>query len=418
MIADLAGWAAAFEPDAADRELARTALVDTAAVTVAAAGDPVARTTAGLPEALRWAATGHVLDFDDVHLPSTSHISVVCVSAALACGGGARAYLAGAGVMARLGTALGWSHYGSGWHTTCTAGAPAAAVAAGVALGLDEDGLRRAMALAVPAAGGVQRAFGTSGKSLQVGFAADAGVRAARLAVAGATADPAALDDWFALVGGAAEPDLSGPAVPDGLAVKLHPCCYAMQRPISAARELAYNGRGEASGAAVGGAAAGGGGAFGGRAEDIARITVTTPEAGMQPLIHHRPRTGLEAKFSMEYAVATALLDGFPGMADFTDAAAVRPEVRRLLDRTEVRVLPGGGSGLMEGETRVAVECADGQRAEAALELPQGHPGRPATAGELAAKVAACVGTARAPEVTELTWESAPRLLRGVLPPG
>ena len=216
------------------RELARRALVDTVAVTLAAADDPVAAWTAGSDAALRWAAVGHVLDFDDVHLPSTSHVSVVCVPATLACGGGAREYLAAAGVMARLGAALGWEHYRSGWHATCTAGAPAAAVAAGLALGLDSAGLARAMALAVPAAGGVQRAFGTAAKSLQVGFAAAAGVRAAHLAAAGASADPAALDQWFGLVGGSGAVDLDGPLVPEGLAVKLHPCCYALQRPISA----------------------------------------------------------------------------------------------------------------------------------------------------------------------------------------
>ncbi|OEV07303.1 2-methylcitrate dehydratase, partial [Streptomyces nanshensis] len=213
---------------------------------------------------------------------------------------------------------------------------------------------------------------------------------------AGATADPAALDDWFALVGGESAPEPAGPAVPGGLAVKLHPCCYAMQRPISAARELPGGAR---------------------PVEGISRITVTTPEAGMQPLIHRRPRTGLEAKFSMEYAVATALLDGFPGMADFTDAAAARPEVRRLLERTEVRVLPDGAAqGLMGGETRVVVERSGGERDEAALELPQGHPQRPATAAELAAKVAACVGEERAAQVAELTWEAAPQLLRDTLP--
>ncbi|OEV06671.1 2-methylcitrate dehydratase, partial [Streptomyces nanshensis] len=218
-----------------------------------------------------------------------------------------------------------------------------------------------------------------------------------RLAAAGASAEPAALDDWFALVGGASAPRLDGPAVPDGLAVKLHPCCYAMQRPISAARRLPYGER---------------------QAEDVARITVTTPAAGMQPLIHHRPRTGLEAKFSMEYAVATALLDGFPGMADFTDAAVRRPEVGRLLERTEVRVTEFGvrDGGLMGGETRIAVEDRDGEVAEAALELPQGHPRRPATDAELAAKVAACVGAERAAEITGLTWESAAPLLRAALP--
>jgi len=187
MIADIADWAFQLRPDNCDLDVARKALVDTVAVTLAASDEPVVRMTRGLPEPLRWAAIGHALDFDDVHLPSSSHVSVVCVNATLSVGGGAREYLAAAGVMARIGTALGWSHYSQGWHTTCTAGAPAAAIAAGLTLGLDVAGLARAMALAIPSAGGLQRAFGTASKALQVGFATEAGVRAARLAAAGAT---------------------------------------------------------------------------------------------------------------------------------------------------------------------------------------------------------------------------------------
>ncbi|MCQ0003473.1 MmgE/PrpD family protein [Actinomadura madurae] len=141
--AELAGWASRLIPLPDDLGVARRALADTLAVTVAAFGEPVAARTAGLSEAARWAAVGHALDFDDVHLPSTSHVSVVCVCATLAAGGDARDYLGGAGVMARLGTALGWDHYRRGWHATCTAGAPAAAVSAGLALGLDEEGLAR-----------------------------------------------------------------------------------------------------------------------------------------------------------------------------------------------------------------------------------------------------------------------------------
>src|SRR5215217_3146743 len=168
----LAHWAAGFAPAAEDEAMAQRALVDTVAVALAARDDPVGRMLSPLGRAGRWAAFAHVLDFDDLHMPSTTHVSAVCVPVALATGGGARAYLAGAGVMARLGTALGWPHYARGWHATCTAGAPAAAVGAGVALGLDAGGIARAVALAVPAAGGVQRAFGTAAKSLQVGFAA------------------------------------------------------------------------------------------------------------------------------------------------------------------------------------------------------------------------------------------------------
>ena len=235
---ELAAWAAEFTPGEADLRLADCALADTAAVSVAAREAPLLRIARPLGIAGRLAVAAHVLDYDDLHLPSTSHISAVCVPAAVSAGGDARAYLAAAGVMARLGIRLGWSHYVAGWHATCTAGAPAAAVAAGIAAGLDVDGLARAIALAVPAAGGNHRAFGTDAKALQVGFAVDAGVRAAALAGAGATADLEAVDVWLALVGAPPEPAVDqldpAAAVLGGLAIKLHPCCYALQRPIAA----------------------------------------------------------------------------------------------------------------------------------------------------------------------------------------
>ena len=200
--ARLARWATALEPTAADLALADRALVDTLVGAVAAREHPIGDLVGELPEEGAWAAFAHVLDFDDLHLETTTHISAVCVPAALVAGGDARAYLAGAGAMVRLGLALGWRHYAAGWHATCTAGAPAAAVAAASALDLDADQIATAIALSIPAAGGVQRAFGTSAKALQVGFAVHAGVRAARLAAAGATADPRAVDQWLQLVGG------------------------------------------------------------------------------------------------------------------------------------------------------------------------------------------------------------------------
>src|SRR3989440_10845775 len=123
----LSEWAAGLEPDREDLELAHRSLLDTVAVTLAAREHRVTRLAAALPDGARWAVAGHVLDFDDLHMPSTTHVSVVCVPTALAtaerAGGAARAYLAAAGVMARLGTALGWRHYSAGWHATCTAGA-------------------------------------------------------------------------------------------------------------------------------------------------------------------------------------------------------------------------------------------------------------------------------------------------------
>src|SRR6266540_272818 len=332
----LAEWASSFAPTPEDLELATRSLRDTLAVTIAARSDGLCALVANSSEPLRWASIGHVLDFDDLHMPSTTHVSVVCVPAVLGCGGDARCYLAAAGVMARLGTALGWSHYARGWHATCTAGAPAAAVGAGLALGLDADALAVALALAVPAAGGVQRAFGTAAKPLQVGFAADAGVRAAR-----------------ELVG--------------------HPV----------------------------------------RAEDVARVVVRTPAATIQPLIHSRPVTGLQGKFSLEYAIATALVDEYPGLDSFTDEAVGRASVRELVERIEVQA-PPGGAGLLDGALDLELTLADGSTRRATLALPPGSPGRPPTDAELDRKIKDCVGDLL-PHVLGVTWHDAPELLRAVL---
>jgi 2-methylcitrate dehydratase PrpD len=396
----LAEWAAGLEPDQADLELAHRSLLDTVAVTLAARDHRVTRLAAGLPEGARWAVAGHVLDFDDLHMPSTTHVSVVCVPTALAVselagGGGARAYLAAAGVMARLGTALGWRHYSAGWHATCTAGAPAAAAGAAVALGLPAERIAVAMALAVPAAGGVQRAFGTDAKSLQVGFAVEAGIRAARLAAAGAQADPAALDAWLPLVGGSAHSrpsavDPSGPSVPNGLAIKLYPCCYALQRPISALSGLS------ADPAAV------------------RRIVLRTPEATVVPLIHHRPQDGLQGKFSLEYAAAAALLDTYAGFGSFTDEAVRRDEARRLTGLVETKLDPGG-DWLLDGELEAEVHTADGTVLRTRQQYPPGSPARPPTPDQLAAKLADCVAGLDT-DPGSWTWDNAATTLRRYLP--
>jgi 2-methylcitrate dehydratase PrpD len=391
----LAGWAHDLEPTGEDLALADRSLVDTVAVALAGRDHRVTHLAEIMPEGPRWAVAAHVLDFDDLHMESTTHISAVCVPTALALGAGARAYLAGAGVMARLGHALGWPHYSAGWHATCTAGAPAAAAGAAVAMGLGPDQIANAIALAVPGAGGVQRAFGTDAKSLQVGFAVDAGIRAAILAAAGAQADPAALEEWMILVGGdTGAADLSGPAVPGGLAVKIYPCCYALQRPISALGELAQSGLDPA---------------------EVSRIVLRTPEGTLAPLIHHRPDTGLQGKFSLEYAAAAALLDGYPGFASFTDDAVRRPAACRLAALVEIKSEPGG-TWLLDGELVAELHTASGGVAQITQQFPPGSPGRPATAAQLQAKIADCLAGldvgGQELNPSAWTWPSAADLLR------
>jgi 2-methylcitrate dehydratase PrpD len=388
----LAEWAVGLAASAEDLALADRALVDTVAVGLAARGEPILDIVAVLPEEAQWAVACHIIDFDDLHMASTTHISTVCVPVALSLGGGARSYLAGAGVMARVGTALGAAHYAAGWHATTTAGAIGAAAGAAVALGLDADGVGRAMALAVPAAGGLQRSFGTDGKSLQIGFAAHAGVRAARLAAAGASTDLYAVDEWLTLLGGSPDKvDLSGPAIPDGRAIKVYPCCYALQRPIGATAAL------RAQGVDV---------------PSISKIVVRTPRVTVKPLIHSRPRTGLEAKFSLEYAVVAALLDEHIGFATFSDDQVGRPEASALIELVEVD-LSGGGDQLLSGQVEVEVHTAGGVRRKT-LAYPPGSPQNPATAQDLGRKVADCLAGIPV-QAGDITWASAARLLRTYL---
>jgi 2-methylcitrate dehydratase PrpD len=392
--AALGQWAHDLVPADEDLALADRSLADTIAVTLAAREHPVTKVAASLGEGGRWATAAHVLDFDDLHMPSTTHISAVCVPTALTTGGGARAYLAAAGVMARLGAALGWPHYSAGWHATCTAGAPASAAGAAVAMGLSAREIATAIALAVPAAGGVQRAFGTDAKSLQVGFAVEAGIRAATLAAAGASADHAALADWMRLTGG--DPgrlDLAGPAVPDGLAIKIYPCCYALQRPISAIAALADS--------------------AGVDAADVRRIELRTPEATVVPLIHHRPQTGLQGKFSLEYGAAAALLDSYPGFASFTDEAVQRDAARRLAGLVETELVPGG-DWLLDGELQATIHTGNGAVYDAVLRYPPGSPARPPSPDQLSAKIADCVAGLDT-DWTSWTWQTAADVLRHFL---
>lgn len=391
----LARWAEDLEPTQQDQLLADRALLDSVACAVAAREHPVVSRSTALGEGGRWGTATHVLDLDDLHLPSTTHISAVCVPSTLAVGGDARDYLAGAGVMARIGMALGWPHYTAGWHATTTSGAFGAAACAASRFDLDAERTATALALAVPASGGVQRAFGTDAKSLQVGMAVDAGLRAAKLARDGAGADPSAVDAWLALVGAAASDcaDLEpgAPAVPEGLAIKIYPCCYALQRPIAAVHGI----RGDVD------------------LPSVERIVVRTPRGTLTPLIHARPRTGLEGKFSLEYAVAAALLDEHCGFASFTDEAVHRPAALRLVELVEVE-LSEGGDGLLDGEVDIDLH-AGGEVHNARLQLPPGAPGRPPTDVEMERKVTDCLaGTSLTSQ--DITWSSAAELLRSVLP--
>src|SRR5579862_9277428 len=198
----------------------------------------------------------HVLDYDDVSLDG--HPSAVLVPAILAQGqasgsSGAQmlaAYIAGYEVWAELIAREPVPLHRKGWHPTAVLGTVAAAAACAKLRDLDAAGASIALAIAASMSSGLVANFGTMTKSFQVGRAAQSGVIAARLAQAGLTASPDALEHRCGLLvalspEGNAELDRPFTAaqkewhiVGEGLNIKRYPICYATHRSIDAALGL------------------------------------------------------------------------------------------------------------------------------------------------------------------------------------
>jgi len=340
--------------------------------------------------ALANGAAGHALDYDDSSPPMIGHPSGSLVPSLFALAerdrrSGAEviaAYVAGLEVAARLGRHLNPSHYAAGWHATATLGTLGAATAAAKLLGLDANGVRTAVGIAASSAGGIRKNFGSAVKPLHAGLAARNAVLAASLAAAGLTADRNAIDGergFIDVFGGAARPDLSvlrfddgSPLeiVASGIGIKRYACCGCTHSALDAL--LALREEHELDPAAV------------------EAIGCTMNSLVPDVLVHHRPVTPPQAKFSMEYCLAVALIDGDCGMAQFTEARVADPEVRALLQRVhpEVDAAIPYRNGVYP--STVTIRMRDGSSVQGHAEEAKGHPDRPLSVEELRRKFMDC----------------------------
>lgn len=284
--------------------------------------------------------SGHVLDFDDVSSPMRGHPSIVLLPALVALAQVhdlqgrrlASAYAVGFEVMIRLARAMVHDHYAKGWHATTTLGAIGGAVACSHLIGLSQEQTINAIGLAVAQACGTRANFGSMAKSFQTGHCSVVAVRSASLAQCGLDASEFALDgdQGFARLYGNGE-DLTGSLdglgsqvlelTRSGIEIKKYPMCYAAHRAIDGMLDLR-----EEHDIEVG---------------SIVEIHVCANKRSMIPLVHHQPRTGLQGKFSMQYAMAAAALDGYVGLASFTDEAVTRSSVQSLMQRVSCAEAPG-----------------------------------------------------------------------------
>lgn len=394
------------------RELALIAIADGIGVMVAGARSPVGQAIRRYAEqqggsaeaslvpgskrlpaelaALANGTSGHALDFDDTTHPAHAHPTAVLFAAALAAAQVAgvtgrdliTAYLVGFEFEGALGRGMNLSHYRAGWHATSSFGSLAAAVVASRLLGLDPERTASAIGIAASSAGGLRANFGTMTKPLHAGLAAETGVRAARLAASGWTASGSILeaDHGFAsTLAGDGRPDLAaiGDGLgsrwtilePYGLALKRYPSCGATHPALDATFAL----RGETGD------------------RPIRAVRIGTSRLSAAVLSGSDPRTTEAARFSLEYVIATALVQGSVGPADFDPERLGDPIVRAMMARISTAV-----HRRVEDSTEYAAvvtfEFEDGSTIERQVDVARGKNSAPLSSADRLDKFRSCVG--------------------------
>lgn len=389
------------------RAAATTGFVDTCATLIAGRNEPAVETLlralAPLPPgraallfgvqetdaataALVNGTAAHALDYDDVALrghPSAVIVPAILALAAESGASGARlldAYVAGYEVWAELVDREADIHHLKGWHPTGIFGAIGASAAAAVLLQLDAEQAMHALGLGASQSAGLMSNFGAMAKPFHAGRAAQAGVLAARLARAGFTASHDALEHpqgFLTAVSPGGKVDRSRPAaigsrfqiVERRMNVKRYPLCYYTHRALDGMLALRQT-------HAI-------------RAEEVEHVEVRMSREHATVLRNHRPVTGLAAKFSIEFAMASALVAGSAGLAELTDDFVARSLVQRLIERVHVTPIPADDPETPAAAyaDQVIVTLRDGTRLEGEpVHQALGHAQRPLSRAELQAK--------------------------------
>jgi 2-methylcitrate dehydratase PrpD len=330
----------------------------------------------------------HGLEFDDTHTASIVHGSAVLAPAALAVAQEEnakgenllRAYILGWDVLVRIGLAAPGAFQARGFQVTSVGGALVAALQAAEILKLDEDRTVAALGIALSQASGVFEFLtnGSSVKSMHPGWAAHAGVVAARMAAAGLTGPETALDgrmglfNQFASDGASAVERFAASLVTLGrhwhvseAAYKFLPCCHYLHPYVEALDQL---------GAVT--------------ATDI-RAVHCLVAPGAAPIVcepwprKQAPATGHEARWSLPIVVAARLVDGAIDHATF--AAPPSMPVRDLAARVTWSPLEASAFP-QRFEAEMTVTFSDGHQQRCRIDDVFGGASRPASADQVKAK--------------------------------
>jgi len=239
-----------------------------------------------------------------------------------------------------------------------------------------------ALGIAASLAGGLRENFGTMTKPLHAGNAARNGTQAALLAKRGFTSSERWLtaDFGFARAFGANDIGLDAELsalgkqfsiISPGIWLKYYPACGGNHSPIEAALKLRKQ--------------------YTFKPEDVVEVDCAVAPFLPQMLIHHHPRTGLEGKFSLEFAVSVSLIDGQALMPQFTNERVNAPDIQAFLPKIKYHVLPELGTATdLNKPVTVTITLKNGKKVSVTENKPTGTPANPMNAEQLRQKFTAC----------------------------
>jgi aconitate decarboxylase len=336
------------------------------------------------------ATAGHALDYDDTGLDG--HPSVVLGPVVLAgvealgltWRDAVTAYVAGYEVWAELIGRDADKHHGKGWHPTAVFGVMASAAAAAKMSRLDAAQSAQALGIAASMSSGLVANFGSMIKPLQVGWAARNGMLAAQMAERGVTCTLDALESprgLLAALSPAGRVRIDGPIsagsewqiLRQGLNIKRYPVCYAAHRAIDAVLSIREEVLRHSS--------------------EMSEIIVTLGHLQAAMLRSARPVTSLDAKFSIQFVLACALLRGKVGLTELETPHVLSEDIQSLLRlvRVEVTQEQDADDALFSPADQVQVRFVDGRsKTSSPIRLAKGHAHHPLSDQELRLKFMDC----------------------------
>ena len=299
------------------------------------------------------------------------------------------AYHLGVEVECKIAEAISPRHYQDGFHSTGTCGPFGSAAACAKLLRFDLSKTLSSFGLAASQSGGLRENFGTMTKPFQAGRAAESGVVSAELVALGwdaaqqileaergffhafgGTFDPGAIKDRLGKPWTFASPGISLKPYPSGSLT--HPAMTEL------ARLIALNSI---------------------QAAQVEKVDIGANHNMTTTLLHHQPKTGLEAKFSMEFCLAILLLRGKAGLSEFTDQIVQGADVQDMIRRVNFYVdAEAEKAGYDKMTSLLKIHLKDGRIIAGRADFGKGSPADPMTFEEAALKFRGCAEYAEWPK--------------------